>query len=212
MEVPVMAKFKRFIIALLLPGNVASLILYGRQVWSAISLHPAYFPTPNPTIASATANLDALQAAEALVPHGGPAAVTDRNLKQAAVENDLKAAKAYLLGLCFANPGLADAMITAAGLRQGKRVSPAKAFLAASMGEIPNQVILRAKAVARRNVSYCWQFSLDGGKSWVTIGITTEANTSLLGTTPLTTYLFRFQTTIKQTTGAWSQTISFTTS
>jgi hypothetical protein len=52
---------------------------------------------------------------------------------------------------------------------------------------------------------------MDGGKTWVTIGTTTEAHASLLGTVPLTTYLFRFQSTIKQTTSAWSQTITFTT-
>jgi hypothetical protein len=52
---------------------------------------------------------------------------------------------------------------------------------------------------------------LDGGTTWVTIGTTTEANTSLLGTTPLTTYLFRFQSTVKQTMSAWTQTITFTT-
>ena len=121
-----MAKFKRFIIALLLPSNVAALIIFGRQVWAAIALHTGYFATPNPTVMSATATLDALQAAEAALPHGGT--VEDRNLK-----------------------------------------------------------------------------------TWTTIGTTTEANTSLLGSTPLTTYMFRFQSTIKQTTSAWSATVTFTT-
>jgi hypothetical protein len=206
-----MAKIKRFVIALLLPGNVAALILYGRQVWSCVSLHPTYFPTPSPPIATATANLDALQAAEALVPHGGSSAVEERDLKQGVVESDLKAFKAYLLALCLANPAMADAFIAAAGLQQGKRTPFAKPFLAARMGKIPNQVILRAKAVANRSVSYCWQYSTDGGKTWLTIGTTTVAHTSLLNTTPLTTYLFRFQSTVKQVTSAWSQTITFTT-
>jgi hypothetical protein len=144
------------------------------------------------------------------VPHGGSPAVEDRNLKQGVVESDLKSFKAYVIALCYANPGLASALIAAADLRPAKTAERSKAFLAASMGDVPNQIILRAKAVAKRGVSYCWQFSLDG-KVWTTIGITTEANTSLLGTTPLTTYLFRIQTTMKQTTSAWSQSISFTT-
>ncbi len=206
-----MAKLKRFVIALLLPNNVAALILYGRQVWSSVSLNAGLFASPNPTVASATANLDALQAAEALVPHGGPPAVAARNLKQAAVESDFKVFKAYLAALCVANPGQAEAMITAATLHQGKVTRPQKPFLAAKMGKIPNQIVLRAKAVAKRSVSYCWQFSLNGGQSWVTIGTTTEANTSFLNSTPLTAYMFRIQTTIKQTTSAWSQTITFTT-
>jgi hypothetical protein len=206
-----MASFKRFVIALLLPGNVAALILYGRQVWSSVSLNAGLLPTPSPTIASATGNLDALQAAEALVPHGGPVASTERDLKRAAVEADFKAFKAYVLALCLANPTMGDALIAASGLREGKVNRPPKAFLAASMGKIQNQIILRAKAVARRGVCYAWEYSLDGGKTWVTIGTTTEANTGLLNSTPLTAYMFRFQTTIKQTTSAWSQTITFTT-
>jgi hypothetical protein len=206
-----MSSLKRFVIALLLPGNVAGLILRGRQVWSSVSLNPGFFATPNPTVASATSNLDALEAAEAAVPHGGPPAVASRNLKRGAVESDFNVFKAYLLAMCLANPGMANAYITAAGLQEGKVNRPPKAFLAAKMGKIPNQIVLRAKAVAKRSVSYCWVYSLDGGKTWVTIGTTTEANTSLLNSTPMTTYMFRIQTTIKQTTSAWSQTITFTT-
>jgi hypothetical protein len=209
-EVTVMAKFKRFILALLLPGNVASLILYGRQVWSAVSLHSNYFPTPNPTVAAATANLDALQTQEALVPHGGPPAVKERNLKQAAVEADFIALKAYVLAQCLANPAEAEAIIAAANLRERKKSAYTKPFLAARMGPEQNQIVLRAKAVARRGVSYCWQYSLNG-TVWVTIGTSTVANTSFFGSTPLTAYLFRFQATIKQTASAWSQTVSFTT-
>jgi hypothetical protein len=206
-----MAKFKRFVIALLLPDNVAALILYGRQLWSAVGLNSGYFATPSPTVASATANLDALEAAEALVPHGGPPAVASRNLKQAAVEGDFKTFKAYLFVLCTANPGLAAAMIAAANLHQMKVTSRSKPFLAATMGAAPNEIVLRAKAVAKRGVCYCWQSSVDGGKTWVTLGTTTVATTTMPGSTPLTAYLFRFQSTIKQTTSAWSATISFTT-
>ena len=104
-----------------------------------------------------------------------------------------------------------DAVLAAFGLPERKTSPRAKPFLSARMGPTQNEIILRAKAVARRGVSYGWQLSLDGGQAWVTIGTTTEAHTSLLGSTPLTTYLFRFQSTIKQTTSAWSQTIRFTT-
>ena len=205
-----MAKFKRFVIALLLPGNVAALILYGRQVWSAVSLHPAYFPTPNPTIASATANLDALEAAEALVPHGGTPAVADRNLKQGVVESDLKVFKAYLLALCLASPALADALIappacTRGRGRRSRSPSSRPAWARSRTSHPPGE--------GRRQEERLLLLAILAGRrqTWVTIGTTTVANTSLLGTTPLTTYLFRFQSTIKQTTSAWSQTITFTT-
>jgi hypothetical protein len=206
-----MAKFKRFVIALLLPSNVAALIIFGRQVWAAIAANAAYFATPSPTVAAATANLDALEQAEALVPHGGPPAVAARNLKQAAVETDLKTFKAYLLGLCMLSPALAEAMIVASCLRQGRTTPRSKPLLAAKLGAAPHQIVLRAKAVAKRGVAYLWQYSIDGGATWVNIGTSTEANTIFTGATPKTAYLFRYQATIKQTTSAPSQPISFTT-
>ena len=206
-----MAKFKRFVIALLLPQNVAALIIFGRQVWAAVAANAAYFVTPSPSVAAATANLDALEQAEALVPHGGTPAVAARNLKQAAVETDLKMFKAYLLALCMLSPALAEAMIAASCLRMGKATPRSKPFLSAKMGAAPHQIILRAKAVAKRAVSYLWQYSLDGGTTWVTIGTSTDASTIFLDATPKTAYLFRFQATIKQTTIAPSQSIPFTT-
>jgi hypothetical protein len=206
-----MAKFKRFVIALLLPTNVAALILFGRQVWAAVLANVGYFAAPSPTVAAATANLDALEQAEAAIPHGGPLAVANRNLKQAVVETDLKTFKAYLLALCMLNPGLAEAMIAASCLRQGRATTRSKAFLAAKMGAAPHEVILRAKSLAKRGVSYLWQYSLDNGTTWVTIGTSTDASTIFAGATPKTAYLFRYQATIKQTTMAPSQSIPFTT-
>ncbi len=71
----------------------------------------------------------------------------------------------------------------------------------------PGEVIVRAKAV--KGASYEWQYSLDGGKTWIAMGTTTVANTTLLGMTVATTVMFRFRTTVKKTTSDWSPTISF---
>ncbi len=70
----------------------------------------------------------------------------------------------------------------------------------------PGEVLVRAKAVLR--ASYEWQYSLDG-KTWLAMGTTTVANTSLLGMTVGTTVWFRFRTTVKKTTSDWVPPISF---
>jgi hypothetical protein len=52
-------------------------------------------------------------------------------------------------------------------------------------------------------------FSPDGGKTWVSAGTTTVADTTVLGLTAGTMYLFRVQTTLARTTGDWSQQLAF---
>ena len=82
--------------------------------------------------------------------------------------------------------------------------------LAALMAPVtPGEVLVRAKAVKGR-ASYEWQYSIDGGKTWLAMGTTTVANTSLPGMTAGAALMFRFRTTVKKTTSDWSATVSFT--
>jgi hypothetical protein len=77
------------------------------------------------------------------------------------------------------------------------------------MSATPGEVLLETKAVAKRGVSYEWQYSMDGGKTWIAIAISSEANVSVPGLTPGTTYLFRYRTWIKKVASDWSQYLSF---
>jgi hypothetical protein len=90
---------------------------------------------------------------------------------------------------------------------QKKSSARPKPDLAAAMGKTPGQVIVRARAV--RGSAYEWQSSTDGGATWLSLGITTVANTSAAGLARGTTCLFRFRTTRGSVTGDWSPTISF---
>ncbi len=65
---------------------------------------------------------------------------------------------------------------------------------------------MRAKAT--RRAVYEWQFSMDGGKTWVSAGVTSEANVTISGLTLGTTYLFRFRTTLKRVTADFCQPYS----
>ena len=75
------------------------------------------------------------------------------------------------------------------------------------MGPAPEQVTVRAKAV--RGSAYEWQYSIDGGLTWISISLTTVAHTSVMGLARGATCLFRFRTTRGSVTGDWSPTLSF---
>jgi hypothetical protein len=89
-----------------------------------------------------------------------------------------------------------------------KRSTPRhKPMLAAVMGSAPLEVLLQAKA-AGKGAAYDWEYSTNGGTTWVAMPMTNVAHTALPGATQGTTYLFRYCFTLKNVTSAWSQTVS----
>lgn len=199
-------KPKRYPIALNLPRMVAALIVYGRHVVQSM-LGNAWFPDPPVTMADVTKHLDDLESAQAKVKSRAEGAVEVRDLAEKTVVDDIVALKGYASQIVAKNPVDALLIIASAGLkpRQFRRFH--KPELSAAMTGVPQEALLRAKAV-RGRVAYEWQASSDGGKTWTILGITTVANLHVPGLTVGTTYHFRFRSTVRATTSDWSQVIS----
>jgi hypothetical protein len=193
-------------IALNLPEVAALLIVYGRHVVQEMTNNP-WFPSPEPPLATVTADLDALEASEATVLSGTRGTAALRDLDRAAVESDLVGLKGHVGAVVAKNPAQAVAIIESAGMSPKRYTRPDKPDLAAVMGPVPGQAVVRAKAVGR-GAAYEWQSSADGGKTWVAMGLTTVARTSLPGLVQGTTYLFRFRATFRNVTRDWSQSVS----
>jgi hypothetical protein len=62
-------------------------------------------------------------------------------------------------------------------------------------------------ASAGRRASYEWQYSTDGGKTWVMAPSTLQAKTTVTGLTPGATVDFRYRPVTKTGEGNWSQTV-----
>jgi len=200
---------KHRVIALNLPNVVALVIVYGRHVVLAMT-NNTWFPTPNPPLVNVAADLDALESSEVTARSGAKGTAAARDIRRKTVEDDLAALKAYVQSVVNQNPpDKAVAIIQSAGMSPKQFTLRQKLPLAALMGPLPGEVLVRAKAAGKR-AAYEWQYSADGGKTWIAMGTTTVAETSVLGLVVGTTYLFRFRVTLKKVTGDWSQTISFT--
>jgi hypothetical protein len=194
-------------IVLKLPRVVALLIVFVQHVVQAMTNNP-WFVSLAALLATTSADLAALQAAEAAALTRAKGAAAARNDKRKVVVDDLILLKNGVQTVVNQNPGQAATIIESAGMFQKKVTARSKPHLAAAMARVnPGEVLVRAKAV--KGASYEWQYSLDGGKTWLPAGTTTVANTSVLGMTVGTTLLFRFRTTLKKTTSDWSPTISF---
>jgi len=75
------------------------------------------------------------------------------------------------------------------------------------LGTAPGSVKVVAPAAARR-ASYDWQYSIDGGKTWVDLLHTLQSKTTVTGLPTMTTVQFRYFATVKAGPGPWSQPIS----
>lgn len=69
--------------------------------------------------------------------------------------------------------------------------------------------IVRTKAVAKRGVCYEWYMSVDGGKTWTLIAITTDAFVRVQNLAPGTTYVFHYRTWQKAVASTWSQDLEY---
>jgi len=79
---------------------------------------------------------------------------------------------------------------------------------AAKAGAFSGAVQLVAPSAGHR-ASYEWQYSTDGGKTWVELPPTLQAKTSLTGLTAGSTAQFRYRAVIKAGAGDWSPPLSF---
>ena len=88
-----------------------------------------------------------------------------------------------------------------------------KAVLAATQAQpaglvhlVANVAVLTADLEGK--VFFNWQYSSDGGKTWIAAPSTPHGKTSLAGLTPLVTYSFRACVTARNVTTPWSQAVT----
>jgi hypothetical protein len=145
----------------------------------------------------------------------GSAAI--RNTKRDAVWTAMESLQKYAQGMAdVLTVDAAIALISAAGLlvmKVGKRQKAAlTAALTATQGNVlleANRTLLAGKTNAGKRISFNWQWSGDGGKTWTSVSTTPVASTEIPGLTAMTTYSFRVSVTIgKQAPGPWSQAVS----
>jgi hypothetical protein len=148
-----------------------------------------------------------LQTAETAALARAKGAVATRNEKRTALVVLLEQLRAYVQAQADANPENGESIIGSARLAIRKTPAhPARTF-AAKAGDVSGAVKLYAASAGPRS-AYLWEYSLDGGKTWVAAPVTLQAKTTVAGLTSGATVLFRYQPVSKAGEGDWSQTVS----
>ncbi|MGA7123948.1 MAG: fibronectin type III domain-containing protein [Polyangiaceae bacterium] len=198
---------RRPTVALELPKSVPPLIVYAQGIVKRMTANPA-FANPTPALAVITSAVDDLQTAEASALARTKGAAAIRNAKRTALIVLLQQLRAYIQTTADANPPtLAASVIQSSGVAVRKTATRQARTFAAKQGKVSGTAAVTAKTAAKR-ASYEWQYSTDGGKTWISAPATLQSKTSIAGLTPGATVQIRYRAVTKSGEGDWSQSQS----
>jgi len=195
----------RSLVSLKLPTSVPALIAYAQQIVKAMTGNAA-FSTPVPALTAVTTATEDLQAAQTVARTRVQGAVITRNEKKTALVVLLEQLKDYVQTTADANIENAASIIASSGMGVRKAVLRGPRVFSARPGPVTGTARLLAGPAGHR-ASYEWQYSTDGGKTWVSASVTLQAKTTIVGLTPGASVQFRYRPVTKTGEGDWSQTL-----
>lgn len=196
----------RSLVALKLPTVVAALIAFAQTIAKAMSGNPS-FPNPAPTLVVFLQAITDLQTAQTAALARTKGTVITRDEKKVALVTLLQQLKGYVQTIADANVENGASIIAGAGFAVRKSATRAPRVFTAKPGKVSGTAALMAAPAAKRS-AYEWEYSLDGGKTWVITPSTLPAKTTILGLTPGSTVVFRYRAVTKAGEGDWSQVVS----
>ena len=197
---------RRPTVTLDLPKSVPPLIVYAEGIVKRMTGNTS-FPNPSPALTAISSAIDDLQTAETAALARTKGAATARNAKRAALVALLQQLRAYIQTTADANPPNSASIIQSAGVAVRKTATRRARVFAAKPGKVSGVATVVAATAAKR-ASYEWDYSTDGGKTWVTTPATLQAKTSIAGLTPGATVQFKYRPVTKTGEGDWSQPVS----
>jgi hypothetical protein len=196
----------RSLAVLKLPRTVPTLITYAGAVIKSMTGNPS-LPSPTPPLATVSAAVAALQTAEQSALARTKGAVATRNEQKTVLVGLLEQLKAYVQSVVDANLDNGVSIINGAGMAARKTPAGHPHVLSAKPGPFAGSAKLTAPAAARR-ASHNWEYSADGGKTWVAMPSTLQSKTSMTGLASGTIVQFRSCPVTKAGQGDWSAPVS----
>jgi hypothetical protein len=196
----------KIIVVLGLPPRIADFIIRATAIASALAANSKVFPSPPVALTVLTSHIDDLTAKEAVAQTRVKGAAANRDAARKQVVVDLGQLQGYVQQVVNADPANAESLAAEAGMSVRKKTNPAKPPLAAknpSTGSV--QLVAKAISGAKTND---WQYSTDGGKTWVSATSTTKAKTTITGLVPGSTVSVRHRPITKAGPADWGQDVS----
>ena len=199
-------KVHRSVLSLKLPTPAPQLVTYVQGILNALTGNPT-FPTPNPPLATIASAVSDLQTAETAASTRAKGTIATRNEKRAALVSLLDMLGAYVQSVADATPENAPSIIESAGLAVRKTPVRVPRVFSVKQGTVSGEVKIVASSAGPR-ASYEWEYSLDGGTTWLAIPPTIQAKTSVAGLKPGSSVMFKYRSVTKTGASDWSQPIT----
>jgi hypothetical protein len=184
---------------------VAVLTEHSTTVVNTMTVNKSTFGSPSPaltTVSAAIATLVSTQTAfKAHLSTRAPRDEARTNLMQL-----MQQLRVYVQSLVSANPAQASTIAQDAAMGLRKAPTHHKSDLsvkAVASGSV--KVVAKALKGAKAND---FQYSTDGGKTWIAVPTSTQAHTTITGLVPGTTVIYRHRPITKAGPGDWSQTVA----
>jgi len=192
--------------SLKLPKAVPALITYTQGILTGMT-NNSHFPAPVPALPLVSTALTDLQNAETSALARTKGAVAMRNEKRTTLVSLLTQLRGYVQVTADANPENGASIIESAGLAVRKTATRAPRVFSAKPGTVSGEVKVLAPSAGHRS-SYEWEYSIDGGTTWLAMPPTIQAKTSLVGLKPGSTVMFKYRWVTKTGASDWSQPIT----
>jgi hypothetical protein len=198
----------RSLATLMLPRNrTAQLLVYAQGILEAMG-KSAFFPAPEPALATVAAANEALREAETATMMRTTGAVRDRDVKRQRLVVLLQQLRGYVQNVADADPANGKAIIESAGMSTRKKPAYPSRVFSVRQGPVSGSVKMLAPRAAKR-ASYDWSYSADGKKTWTLTAGTLQASTIVYGLQPGSTLQFRYRARTKAGEGDWSDPHTF---
>ncbi len=191
------------------PRPVPLLISLAQAIEAAMASASLTFPSPVPPLAQFVSDINALIAAQNAARTRAKGAVQARDAKLQIVITDLGQERAYVESVANADPANAAAIANSAGMEVRKQpVHPQKNAVNVKQAKASGSVSVTALVGTKQKQSHEWEYSIDGGKTFVALAPTTQAKTSITGLTPGVTVLVRHRAITGTGPSAWTDAAS----
>jgi len=184
---------------------IAPLIVHVTAIADAMTANKTMFPSPTPALTQVTTDLGTLTSAEtAFKNHLGTKAA--RDAAREVVVSDAHQLLTYVQGIVNSSPSEAETIAVNAGMALKKTGAKSKADL--SIRQIASGSVKVVAKATKGAKAHEWQYSTDGGKTWLDASSTTKSSTVVSGLQPGATVSIRKRVVTATGVSDWSQVVS----
>ena len=172
-----------------------------RNIYSKMSVDQQQFPNPIPSMPTYLGLITALEASQPAVNSRTKGASTIRNNAATALTSGTKQLLTGVQILADTSPENAAAIVLASGFKvaavRPHLLSPVMLTNAKPVGTVTVRAyVALLTGNTHKSVSYSWQYSIDGEKTWINLPVTPLSRTTITGLAPMTVVAARVAVTV----------------